>query len=242
MYRKPRGYIRDIPIQLQRDYRLFAIACEGEKREVQYFKLFEQISDRIKIDIIEEVVSDEEMISKHKQKSAPKWVLDRALKYIETKGLAEEDFLWFIMDIDRWEENQLREIANLCDEHPNWNIALSNPCFEVWLYFHKKSDIQKSKSLSCKDFKNEIASFNKGGYHPYRYIIDINTAIINSKSADTNPIHFMPGLKETKVYNLGEALLSKIGKSDFQSFIEKVIPDLINKEQKRVRLLRRNNK
>lgn len=243
MFRKPRGYDRDnIPVNRQKDYRLFAIACEGEKREVQYFSIFKQMSNRIKIDIIEEIVSDENMLGEHKQKSAPKWVLDRAIKYIDSKGLADEDSLWFVMDVDRWNENQLREIAAFCDEHPNWHIVLSNPCFEVWLYFHKKSNIQKSKSICSQDFKIEINSFNIGGFHTYRYIPDIGKAIKNSKSADSNPAYFMPAFKETKVYLLGEALLNKIGISAFQRFIDEVLPILIKEDRKRVRQLKNRNK
>ena len=43
MNHKKRGYKRDVGVKL-RDYRLFAIACEGGKREPQYFKLFEHLS------------------------------------------------------------------------------------------------------------------------------------------------------------------------------------------------------
>ena len=51
--RKKRGYSRDVPQELVRDYRLFAIACEGGKREPDYFKLFEHFSKRVKVDVIE---------------------------------------------------------------------------------------------------------------------------------------------------------------------------------------------
>ena len=156
--RKKRGYNRDIINPLVRDYKLFAIACEGGKREPEYFQLFEKISNRITIDIIGDIINDEEMNYIHETKSSPKWVLDRAVRYIEKEGLTEEDELWFVMDIDRWQGNQIREIANYCKQKNNWHIALSNPCFEVWLIYHIKEEIDVKESLDCKELK--ISTFN----------------------------------------------------------------------------------
>src|ERR1700748_2604146 len=132
---KKRGYKRETPIELVRDYKLFAIACEGGKREPEYFKVFRFLSKKIAVDVIEEIVNEDEALSINPNKSAPKWVLNRALRYIEKEGLSDEDELWFVMDVDRWKVDQLREIANYCDQYSNWHIVLSNPCFEVWLYF-----------------------------------------------------------------------------------------------------------
>ncbi len=55
--RKKRGYTRETPDELLRDYKLFAIACEGEKREPEYFNLFRFMSGRVAVDVIENVVS-----------------------------------------------------------------------------------------------------------------------------------------------------------------------------------------
>lgn len=242
MMRKKRGYKRETPVQLLRDYKLFAIACEGGKREPDYFKLFQHISRRITVDIIEEIVSDEEMSGKHENKSAPKWVLDRAIKYIEKEGLSNEDDLWFVIDKDRWTDEQLREIAQLCEENDNWHIVISNPCFEVWLYFHKKENISKSRSKSCTDFKNEISTLEKGGYHPHKFLPYLIDAINNSKKADSNLKHFIPKVKETKVYQLGATLIQYIGKSDWDEFIKVKIPQLIKEDIEKARLSTRNRK
>jgi len=232
MMHKKRGYKRDTPIELVRDYKLFAIACEGSKREPCYFNLFQYISCKIKVDVIEDKVSNIEMQRIYDTNSAPKWVLDRAVRYIEKEGLLDEDELWFVMDVDRWTENQLREIAHYCEQKTNWNIVLSNPCFEVWLYFHKKANIRNSKSSDCSQFKFEISKFEKGGYHPYKFIYYLKDAISNSKAADSHPEHFMPSFKETKVYQLAEALITTIGQRDFDDFLKVKLPMLIKTEIK----------
>jgi hypothetical protein len=239
MTHKTRGYKRETPVNLLRDYKLFAISCEGGVREPNYFKLFTHMSGKIAVDIIEDIVSDFEMRSKHENKSAPKWVLDRAIRYIEKEGLLDEDDLWFVMDTDRWSEEQLREIAMYCEENPNWNIVLSNPCFEVWLYFHKKTKIVNTGLKCAHDYKSEISTFDKGGYHPFRFIPFIEDAIKNAKAADTNSAHYFPNEKETKVYKLGEALIEVIGKNDFDKFIKAKLPELKKAELEKARVSKR---
>lgn len=226
--RKKRGYNRDVPVELVKDYKLFAIACEGNKREPDYFNVFRHISKRIAVDIIEDVVSDEELEGQNSNKSAPKWVLDRAIRYIEKEGLSEEDELWFVMDVDRWDYQQLKEVADYCDKYPNWNIAISNSCFEVWLYFHKRDSFDKDK-LSCSELKYLISTMEKGGYNAYKFIPYLNHAIVNAEKADNRPEHFMPSNNATKIYKLGNALLTIIGRNGFQNFIDNILPDLTKK-------------
>lgn len=50
---KKRGYNRDTPMELVRDYKVFAIACEGIKTEPRYFNVFQYVSGKIKVDVIE---------------------------------------------------------------------------------------------------------------------------------------------------------------------------------------------
>lgn len=228
---KTRGYKRETPTELVRDYKLFAIVCEGSKREPSYFNVFRYLSSKIAVDVIEEIVSDEEIRAVQSKKSSPKWLLDRALIYIEKEGLNDEDDLWFVMDVDKWPVEQFRDIALHCEENPNWHIVLSNPCFEIWLYFHKKADLSKSSAKSSQEFKTEIATLEKGGYHPYSFIPQLPEAIKNAKALDTDPNHFMPGFKETKVYQLGEAIMLVIGKNDFNKFIENTLSKLIQIEK-----------
>jgi hypothetical protein len=184
------------------------------------------------VDVIEEIVSDEEAISANPNKSAPKWVLDRAVKYIEKEGLSEEDDLWFVMDVDRWSDDQLRNIAEYCDQHPNWHIVLSNPCFEVWLYFHRKPSTITSASVSCNQFKAELATMERGGYHPLKFIPQLSEAIAHAKAADNDKLHFMPDPKTSKVYQLGEAIIKVLGKNGFDDFLNTTLPKLIQLETK----------
>jgi hypothetical protein len=161
--------------------------------------------------------------------------MDRAIRYIEKEGLNYEDELWFVMDVDNWGVDQLREIATYCKQYPNWHIALSNPCFEIWLYFHKKADISKSKSITSKDFKFEISTLDNGGYHPLKYLPSLPDAVENARIADSDKKHFLPKPKETKLYQLGDAVLAIVGKKGFETFVNNILPELLIQEKDRAR-------
>lgn len=127
MGRIKRGYVREIPDdELKRDYRLFAIACEGSKREREYFQQLEGISRRV----IVEYIKDEEY--EKDPPSSPQHVLRRALEYAEKVDLNDEDSVWLVMDVDRWGGKALNEVHDECSRRQNWHIVLSNPCFEVY--------------------------------------------------------------------------------------------------------------
>jgi hypothetical protein len=195
--RRNRGYKRGEPY---RDATLFIIACEGEKKEKSYFNFFREKSQRIKI---------ETLTSDTTGKSSPNHVLTRGIEYIETYGLNENDRLWFVFDVDNWKFNSIKVISDECDGRRNWNIAISNPCFEVWLYLHI-DDISNSTSKTCKEFKNEINSKIPGGYNPKDFADKINIAIRRAEKLDINPNYFFPEPRTTKLYKLGKEILSFI--------------------------------
>ena len=84
-------------------------------------------------------------------------------------------------------------------------MALSNPCFEVWLYAHigdpKRLDIKISK-----DFKNQIHKDYKGGYNADIFVKMVDFAVKISKKNDSGVNAPLPKLKESKVYSLIESL------------------------------------
>lgn len=77
---KVRGYTREVTQDKVRDYRLFAIACEGTVTEPGYFRPFDGIN-RVKVDIIEPDAEETD------GGSSPRKVLDRVAKYYYVKYL-----------------------------------------------------------------------------------------------------------------------------------------------------------
>ena len=201
MPRKNRGYKRGEPF---RDSQLFVIACEGVKREKEYFYEIHRRSRRIRIKVLEPQEHEE-------WKPAPKWLLDKAMSFVKEFELKDDDFLWFVMDIDRWEQRQITLIESTCSARNNWHLALSNPCFEVWLFMHIK-DLKDSKATNCKELKRELHEITKGrGYNPKDFVNQLQHAVTRAKNTDSNKDYYLPGKNQTKVYLLIEQIMEFTG-------------------------------
>ena len=186
---------------LHRDHRTFVIIAEGQ-REDEYFQYFNGKSTRFRIISVE----------RHENASAPKHFLKRLehLKESEVWIPKEQDVIWFVLDIDRWKRAEIDELINYCKNDGSLHIAISNPCFEVWLFYHILNDLDDTGT----NLKHELHLKTEGtGYNPNDFCPLIYTAITNAKQKDTNSNHLYPNEKETKVYLLAEQLLEKLGRN-----------------------------
>lgn len=222
MGRKKRGYVREIPDDgLKRDYRLFAIACEGSKREKEYFQQLEGISRRVIVEYIE----DEEY--KTDPPSSPSHVLRRAVEYAEKANLNDEDSIWLVMDVDRWGNKALNDVHDECNKRQNWHIVLSNPCFEIWLLYHTTDNLDNINTDSGKECKQALDAQSPQGYNPKRYIVLIKDAIKNAKAADQSN-GWYPERGNTKIHELVESLMNFVSIKEFEAFVNRIKTDLTN--------------
>lgn len=184
-----------------RDAFYFIIICEGQNRKPDYFRFFDGISSRVKIVPVES-----------SEGSAPIKLIKSAIeKEKELDAYSERDQLWFVIDTDRWRE-QLHEIREECKGHSHWNVAQSNPCFEVWLYFHTKANLPELQNIAqCNNWKPLLPNVIKGGFNSNHHPIAIETAITNSKSSYAEN-GYLPEPGSTQLWRLGEELLPLIKK------------------------------
>jgi L-rhamnose mutarotase len=191
-------YEKKVPF---RDAFLFIVVCEGTNREPDYFRFFDGMSSRVKVVPVPSTLG-----------SAPRLLIDIAIEKVkELDANDERDRLWFVIDTDRWRE-QLHEIREECEQHPNWRVAQSNPCFEVWLYFHAKAQKQKIENIEkCNQWKSLLPQIIKGGFTSDTHPIGIETAAINAKT-DYKSTGYFPDLGSTQVWSLAEELLPLIKK------------------------------
>ena len=217
---KVRGYTREVPQEKVRDYSLFAIATEGTEREPDYFRLYDGI-DRIKVDIIEPETSDDEEASEKRKASSPSKVLEKVKAYISKNQLSAEDgdSLWCVIDVDRWPQKQIEELNSFCAQKDNWHLVISNPSIEIWLLYHKRTDLTDLGIQTANDAKQALDKIEKGGYYYIKYLPLMLDAIENARNADSNPDGYMPELLQTKVYQLGCALYDRMGKVRFEKFV-----------------------
>lgn len=184
-----------------RDAFYLIIVCEGKNREPHYFRFFHGMSSRVKIVPVECGIG-----------SAPKLLVERAIaREAELDDKGDQDQLWFVIDTDRWRE-QLHEIRQECERHPHWRVAQSNPCFEVWLYFHAKAVLpEHALRFQCNNWKPYLPTVIQGGFNNDFHPIAIETAIQNAK-ASYKATGYFPDSGSTQLWELGEALLPLIQK------------------------------
>lgn len=184
-----------------RDAFYFIVVCEGQNREPDYFNFFDGISSRVKIVSVES-----------SEGSAPKKLIGNALAIEEElDASAERDRLWFVIDTDKWKE-QLHEIRKECEAHPHWKVAQSNPCFEVWLYFHARAQLPLLKNIAqCNNWKRLLPTIIQGGFNADFHPIAIESAIANSRNTYQATGYF-PNPGSTQLWELGEELIPLIKK------------------------------
>lgn len=192
-----RSYKKGSP---HRDFRKFIVVAEGE-REDDYFRYFENLSQKFVLEIVE----------REGGKSAAKFLIERLEAYNLKYGIEKEDFIWFIMDIDRWPRNVINDIIHYCSEDKNRNVCISNPCFEVWLYYHIVNEIPSNIDSAAK-LKANLPKLIRGGYNRIKFISLIETAIENSAKKDKHHANDFPDLHITKVYKLADKLLQFLEK------------------------------
>jgi len=175
---------------------LFVIICEGEKREPQYFEFFDGLTSKIKV----------RPIPSSEGKSAPVHLIENANEAEKKFEVVEDDDVWFVLDIDRWRDG-IHVLQEECRKKKNWNVAISNPCFEVWLYYHfgqNPPNLQNPEA--CGNWKGLLPEINNGGFDSNRHPTLLENAIANSKKnfAENG---YLPNIGSTQVFRLGERIL-----------------------------------
>ena len=197
-------------IPASREAKSIYIFCEGAKRELDYFDYFKEIDSRINIEVYKLHPHEnnspigllniaEKCIIKSDENSNPKY------------DFIEGDEVWIVLDIDKDETDsrkpQIKIVKEKCSELENWYLTKSNPCFEVWLYYHSHSEKPNfDKSEICTEWKRLVNDTINGGFDSRRHPIYIEVASANAA------INFQldngePNIGSTEVYNLANTII-----------------------------------
>jgi hypothetical protein len=185
----------------RRSAKLFVIATEGKDTEKQYFEMFG--SRKVKVEIL--ATGDD-------NKSAPEYVLERLDKFKDRYGFSEDDELWLVLDVDRWvKKNQLIAVCPQARQK-GYQLAISNPCFEIWLCLHFRDLHPEDKT--CKHFearlKADLGGYNKSNLDVSAYKPNVKSAIERSQSLDLNLNEYWTSQLGTRVYKLVERILQSL--------------------------------
>ncbi len=192
-----------------REYRLIIIATEGKKTEKQYFDLFTKREEyqNSKIKLI--------VIPAKSGKTSPDHIFRKLKSEIKRKDieLSIDDQVWMVIDRDDWNITSLDRIGiqnNL--NKANFNLALSNPCFELWLLLH--FTFYAKTGTNCKtiirELKKYLPNYDKSNLEIIKLESKIITAISNAKKLDKNSNERWPSGTGTHVYKVVEEMLKLI--------------------------------
>ena len=208
---KKRLYSREEP---SRDAKLIIVYCEGKEREDLYFNYFAEISSKIRLEI--------EPPSQH-DNTSPLGLYDKAVSQIVKSNennnpkyeLSDSDEVWFVIDTDEW-GSKIDELRENCKNHKNWLISQSNPCFEVWLFYHFLPFEEFENMNISKKWKPFLNQKVSGGFDSRKHPVFIDNAIKNAKSKFEENI----SVGSTEVFKLAES---------FYPLVENKIKDALQK-------------
>jgi hypothetical protein len=180
------------------------IFCEGKKREYQYFQYFKGIDSKINV-VVYPLQDNEDNSPTGLYKIATYCLVKSESNPSPAYELIDGDVVWFVIDTDKW-EGKVVELRALCADHHDWQIAQSNPCFEVWLYHHLFAEKASFNWMEqCVEWKGFLGQKIPGGFDSKRHPIYLKDAIENA-SNNFSETDGQPDVSTTQVFQLGEVI------------------------------------
>lgn len=162
-----------------------------------------------------------EVLDRTGEDSSPLHVLLSLDEFKRTYNLNNYDELWLVIDRDTWTARELTDVTSQCHQKLYF-IAMSNPCFELWLLLHitslddysesdKKNLIHNRSPHSKKrplerELTRLLGSYNKSNIDTSKFLPSIASAVARAKQLDVVPVVQWPAPLSTRVYLLIESL------------------------------------
>jgi hypothetical protein len=203
MGRERRDFVRRSGL---RDATLIVIASEGVVTEPSYFNGLKARwrSPRIQVEVLARINAGE---------SSPERVLEALRAFARSYKLRDGDQLWLVIDRDSWKLRSIASVAREC-ERLRYKLAVSNPCFELWLLLHFEDVPNRTAERRQELFENESSLLKRetaAHRQPNTEFIDhfisgTAAAIARSRCLDVTPGARWPNQLATRVYRLVEQL------------------------------------
>lgn len=201
--------------------KMFVLSYEGKISEKKYFEDFRN-SELFNDSGLIEIISLKRPTNRGSDPISVKKLLLEAKKEYRFK---DTDEFWLIIDRDDWEEihnHNFDKLVEDCKKENNFFLAMSNPCFEIWLILHLKDINEFDEEEKIKIMSNEKISNSKNyidnvlseiqgrGYNkrpnPRIFSPLTKTAIDRAKGLD-NENQDYPKQLGTHIYKLIEKLI-----------------------------------
>ena len=203
-----------------RDDRLFIVACDDTYAPKQYFDFFK--ITRVHVHVVPTTDGTS---------SAP-----HVLERLEGFKIGEDDERWMLLDTDHCTEDS--HIATFLEaiqvaRQKGIKVALSRPCFELWLLLHHVDGSAVRHLKNARDtetaLRNILGNYNKNKLEERHYPIDkLADALMHSKRLDGSVLGGdNPESPTSRVHNLWKAIISKALPSQLPAALRDLGPEFL---------------
>jgi len=199
MPRRQRPLIRDS--NMERDTSLIVIASEDTHAVERYFDRFKPRRVQFRF------------LPTEGGKSSPVAIAERLDAYKAEFQIGTGDELWYCGDIDHWAEDNHRANLNVVISHCHahgYAVALSNPCFELWLLLHFEESPRASSNCSavCERLRAVAGGYSKAnGCVAEITEARVRQAIARAEAGDTEP--GLPNNPATQVHRIVKSMAAR---------------------------------
>jgi hypothetical protein len=201
-----------------RSPKLIIIATEGTKTEPRYF------NDLVSPQYFYNSRVHVEVLEREDLASAPEYVvrvLDEFRSQYKLKPGLDE--LWLVIDTDQWGDAKLSAIGTLCYQK-EYGMAVSNPCFELWLLLHHRSLSEYTAEVLDEFRENRrigdrtrlgselvavVGEYSRSALKTDHFLPYVQNAIERARALDTHPEHRWPNDLGSRVYLLVERIINR---------------------------------
>lgn len=216
MITRRKDYSKQLP---SKDARKLYLFCEGEGTEPDYFTFFKGLSSNLEIITLPPENGTDPL---KLMELARRKLLEEDSRYI--MDYHANDSVWFVIDTDTWEkEGKIAPLREFCASNNTafpekltevkpysaWSVVQSNPCFEIWLYYHFYNEAPKTEDIGRHPtFKAFVSDAIAGGFDFQSDPVRVETAIENAKAVMSRDEEGKLKLYSTEVYELAEVIVT----------------------------------
>lgn len=152
--------------------RTFRVYCEGRRTEPEYLEALKQEP------AVRDVASVRIQVADNPQGAVPYTLVQAAAAFRSrvSEEAGEVDEVWCLFDVECPNEHPNLDAAVTLAEKSGVQVAISNPCFELWLALHFKSHrepLRTDEAVALRHDRDGTAETDKGVdgimYMPKRY-------------------------------------------------------------------------
>lgn len=204
--------------------RIFVISG-GTKREPDYFKLLQKNKSLRRILVVVRSKKGQGLSPLQMSRMANKFYMEQLFETEDGNvyQFFNTDSIYLLTDLDEF-GSELCELIKNAPIQYEWIV--SNPCFEIWLYYHYFNSPKPHLDEGLKIDLSKRSQWMKQKLHELhpvdsaKALLDMQTAIKNSKANYQMASDGLPCVYSTQIHYFAEFLLDAMGKDTFESMIK----------------------